>query len=88
MQRKTMRSAKAVLELEALIAQLSPADQLRLLEDLARRLRTRGASDEKSEHQEFGAELAVMARDRDIRSELDAIDREFCATDSDGLTED
>ena len=83
-----MSSAKAVLELEALIAQLPRTDQLRLLEDLAGRLRARESSDGDSEQQEFGAELAVMARDRDIRSELDAIDREFCVTDSDGLTED
>jgi hypothetical protein len=39
-------SARTLPELEALIDRLSPADQLRLLEDLAHRLRARVAADE------------------------------------------
>jgi hypothetical protein len=81
-------SASTLPELEALIDRLSPADQLRLLEDLAHRLRARVAANEKPEAELFGSELAVMARDRDIRAELQAIDREFTATEFDGLTKD
>jgi len=81
-------SARTLPELEALIARLSQADQLRLLEDLAHRLRARGAANEQPEAELFGSQLAVMARDHDIRTELQAIDREFATTDSDGLTED
>ena len=40
-------SARTLPELEALIARLSPADQLRLLEDLAHRLRARVAANEQ-----------------------------------------
>jgi len=70
-------SARTVVELEALIAQLPAADQLRLLEDLIHRLRARVGTTEESEP--FGSQLAIMARDRDIRAELRAIDREFAA---------
>jgi|GEM_PF-1349369 len=83
-----MSSAKAVLELEALAAQLSPADQLRLLENLAHRLRTHVSAGGQPENDQFGAQLAIMARDRDVRSELEAIDRDSCVTESDGLTKD
>jgi hypothetical protein len=75
-------------ELEAIIDRLSPADQLRLLEDLAHRLRARVAADDQPDAERFGSQLAVMARDGDIRAELQAIDREFTATESDGLTKD
>lgn len=81
-------SARTLPELEALIDRLSPADQLRLLEDLAHRLRARVATNEQLEAEPFGSQLAIMARDRDIRAELQAIDREFTATESDGLTKD
>lgn len=81
-------SARTLPELEALIDRLSPADQLRLLEDLAHRLRARTAADEQPESDSFGSQLAVMARDRDIRTELQTIDREFTSTESDGLTKD
>ncbi|HTW90835.1 MAG TPA: hypothetical protein VMH22_03925 [bacterium] len=73
-------SASTLPELEALIDRLSPADQLRLLEDLAHRLRARVAADEQTDAAPLDSELAVMARDRDIRAELQAIDREFTAT--------
>jgi hypothetical protein len=81
-------SARTVPELEALIARLSPADQLRLLEDLAHRLRARVAANGQPEAEPFGSQLAVMARDRDIRTELRAIDREFADAECDGLTKD
>ena len=61
---------------------------MRLLEDLARRLRARVATNEQPDAELLGSELAVMARDRDIRAELQTIDREFTATESDGLTKD
>ncbi len=73
-------SARTLPELEALIARLSPADQLRLLEDLAHRLRARVAANEQPEAEPFGSQLAMMARDRDIRRELQAIDRELTGT--------
>ena len=79
-------SARTVVELEAQIAQLSPADQLCLLEDLVRRLRARVGTTEETEP--LGSQLAIMARDRHIRAELQAIDGEFAATESDGLAQD
>ncbi len=81
-------SARTLPELEALIDRLSPADQLRLLEDLAHRLRARVAADDQPDIEPLDSQLAVMARDGDIRTELQAIDREFTATESDGLTKD
>jgi len=54
---------------------------------LAHRLRARVAANEQPAEL-FGAQLAVMARDRNIRAELQSIDREFAATESDGLTRD
>ena len=80
--------ASTLPELEALIARLSPAEQQRLLEDLAHRLHARATADGHPEDELLGSELAVMARDRDIRAELQAIDHEFTATESDGLTRD
>ena len=79
-------SVHTLPELENLIARLSPADQLRLLEDLAHRLRARVAGQEEQEGGPFGSELAIMARDGDIQSELQTIDREFTSAESDGLT--
>ena len=81
-------SARTLPELEAIIDRLSPADQLRLLEDLAHRLHARVAADDQPDAERLGSQLAVMARDGDIRAELQAIDREFTATESDGLTKD
>ena len=81
-------SASTLPELEALIDRLSPADQLRLLEDLAHRLRARAIGSEQAYAEPFGSQFALMARDGDIRTELQAIDREFTATESDGLTKD
>jgi len=80
-------SARTVVELEAQIAQLSPADQLRLLEDLVHRLRARIGAAGETDSEQFGSQLAVMARDRHIRAELQAIDGEFAATESDGLAQ-
>jgi len=71
---------RTVSELEALIDQLSPGDQLRLLEDLIHRVRARVAADGEPESSSLGSQLAVMARDRDIRAELQAMDREFAPT--------
>jgi len=81
-------SSYTVSELEALIDQLSPGDQLRLLEDLVHRVRARVAADREPESDSLGSQLAIMARDRDVRAELQAIDREFASTESDGLTKD
>jgi hypothetical protein len=79
-------SARTLPELEALIDRLSPADQQRLLEDLAHRLRARAAADEQPDAESFSSQLAVMARDRDIRAELQAFGQEFAASEPDGLT--
>jgi len=68
-------STHTLPELEALISRLSPAEQLRLLEDLARRLRTRMAGDEQALTEALGPELAIMARDRDVQSEIAETDR-------------
>jgi len=79
-------SARTLPELEALIDRLSTTDELRLFEDLAHRLRARVTAGEQPDAESFSSELAVMARDRDIRAELQAFDQEFAATESDGLT--
>jgi len=79
---------RTVSELEALIDQLSPADQLRLLEDLVHRVRARVAADREQESDSLGSQLAIMARDRDVRAELQSIDREFAPSEFDGLTKD
>jgi hypothetical protein len=81
-------SSHTVSELEALIDQLSPGDQLRLLEDLVHRVRARVAADREQESDSLGSQLAIMARDRDVRAELQSIDREFAPSESDGLTKD
>jgi hypothetical protein len=81
-------SMRTVSELEALIDQLSPADQLRLLEDLVHRVRARVAADREQESDSLGSQLAIMARDRDVRAELQSIDREFAPSEFDGLTKD
>ena len=79
---------RTVSELEALIDQLSPADQLRLLEDLVHRVRARVAVGRELESDSLGSQLAIMARDRDVRAELQSIDREFAPSEFDGLTKD
>ena len=81
-------SMRTVSELEALIDQLSPADQLRLLEDLVHRVLARVAADREQESDSLGSQLAIMARDRDVRAELQSIDREFAPSEFDGLTKD
>jgi len=73
-------SSRTVSELEALIDQLPPGDQLRLLEDLVHRVRARVAADREPESDSPGLQLAIMVADRDIRAELQAIDREFTPT--------
>jgi len=81
-------SARTLSEIEALIDRHSPADQLRLLEDLAHRLRARVAADEQPDAESFSSQFALMASDRDIGTELEAIGQELVATESDGLTRD
>lgn len=60
--------------------------------DFARFLRENRASAprrnvrKQQSEDEFGDQLAIMARDRDVKAELQTIDREFMSTESDGLT--
>jgi hypothetical protein len=73
---------KATVEaIETAIAQLSLADQFRLMERLVSRIRSRAL------HEPAAAEsdLAAMAHDPAIQEELRQIAAEFAVTEADGL---
>jgi hypothetical protein len=61
-------------EIESYVDQLSPTDQLWLLEHVAQRLRKQLATSNN-----FKQELAAMTADKDIQKELREIDAEFGA---------
>ena len=72
-------STAAFAEMESQLAALSREEQRRLLHTLARQIQTPAPECEAAD------ELAAMANDPDIRRELQAIEREFAAAESDGL---
>jgi hypothetical protein len=67
--------------IEAAIDQLSLPEQLRLMERLARRIR----SNTRSAPAAGEGDLAAMANDPAIRRELRQIEAEFSGTEADGL---
>jgi hypothetical protein len=67
--------------IEAEIAQLPLAEQLRLIERLASRLRAHALGTSTVQD----SELAAMANDPAIQRELRRIDAEFASTEADGL---
>lgn len=77
--------ATPVLEdIESEFARLSPEAQLSLLERLLHRVRV-GVSGPGNN---WDAELSAMAADPQVRRELQSINTEFNATETDGLGED
>jgi hypothetical protein len=70
-------------DIEKQIAQLSPDEQLLLIERLNHRLR----NDAVTEQIAWERDLAAMAADPEIQSELRKIDAEFRVTEGDALSE-
>jgi hypothetical protein len=70
----------ALSQIEESIYKLSLDEQLWLIERLAQRIRTTGVTLRPLE-----AQLAAMANDPEIRSELQMINQEFAAAEADGL---
>jgi hypothetical protein len=68
----------ALERLENDIEQLSFSEQLTLIEWLARRIRAKATA-------VASPDLAEMANDPEVQRELAAINREFAATEQDGL---
>jgi hypothetical protein len=67
--------------IEAAIEQLSLSEQLRLMERLASRIRSRTLRAPIS----HDSDLAAMANDPAIRGEIRQIEAEFAAAEADGL---
>ena len=71
----------ALSEIESEFARLSPEAQLNLLERLVHRARVAVAGRRDT----WEADLAAMAADPEMQSELSCISAEFSATEADGL---
>lgn len=69
-------------KIEAEISRLSFAEQLELMEFLAKEVR----SNSFPVKQTFGFDLAEMAEDSDMKREISEINAEFLTTEQDGLT--
>ena len=72
-------------QIEKTIDHLSRKEQLWLIEQLAHRLREDTIKSDAVEQATFETQLAAMAKDPEIRAELQKIDREFAVTEADGL---
>ena len=72
-------------QIEKTISQLSHDEQLWLIEELAHYLREETTKNEAAEQAAFESQLVAMASDPEIRAELQEIEREFVATETDGL---
>ena len=72
-------------QIEKTIDHLSREEQLWLIEQLAHRLREDTIKSDAVEQATFETQLAAMAKDPEIRAELQKIDREFAVTEADGL---
>ena len=68
-------------QIEESFSQLSISEQLRVIEHLQRRVHERS----RSEADDLDHQLATMAADPDIQSELREIEQEFANADADGL---
>ena len=71
-------------EIESEFARLSPEAQLSLLERLVRRVRVAVSGRRDT----WEAELSAMAADKEMQRELNRINAEFSATETDGLEKD
>jgi len=68
-------------QIEKTISMLSREDQFLLVEKIIHRLRRKEAAAEKT----VEARLAEMATDQQIRVELEEINKDFAATEFDGM---
>ena len=76
-----MMNVSMLTQMEERISQLSRDEQLWLIERLAHRLRENIAHTEGIR----ASQIAAMAADPQIQNELREIEKEFAATESDGL---
>ncbi|NUO82785.1 hypothetical protein HUU05_22160 [candidate division KSB1 bacterium] len=72
-------------DLEKQISLLSRQEQLWLIEKLVRRLREVDTNGNSAKATEFDDQLALMASDPEMQSELKQIEQEFLVTEMDGL---
>ena len=73
--------SSSLADIEQQIAKLTPDEQLLLIERLIHRLRSNGLAEEMA----WEKDLAAMATDPEIQSEIRKIDAEFRVTEADGL---
>ena len=78
-------SSAVLSEIEKTVSHLPHNEQLRLIEQLVHHLREDLMVSDEVEQATFESQLAAMATDPDIQNELQKIDREFVATEADGL---
>lgn len=79
-------SSHYLLEIERLISNLSLQEQLWLLERIVRQVRERTQTQDKfADGKYMESQLAAMASDPHIQSEISAINEEFAVTEMDGL---
>ena len=77
--------SQVLSQMEKTISHLSGREQLWLIEQLVHRLRENLMKSDMVEQSAFKNQLAEMAMDPEVRSELQKIDREFAVTEVDGL---
>lgn len=78
--------SQKLLEIERSIRALSLKEQLWLLERIARQVRERTNTDELSANiEDLEEQLAMMASDLEIQTELETTNREFAVAENDGL---
>jgi hypothetical protein len=77
----SVTKSMALAEIEQQVRQLSPDEQLWLIEQLVQGLRRRSAPAQA----DWAQELAAMAADPEIQRELRQIADEFGPTEADGL---
>jgi hypothetical protein len=73
--------ASAINEIENQFAQLSPENQLSVLERLVHRMRQKS----ESSQDDWETGLSAMAADPEMQRELRVINLEFSSTEADGL---
>jgi hypothetical protein len=78
-------SLAVLSEIENTVSHLPHNEQLRLIEQLVHHLREDLMVSDEVEQATFESQLAAMATDPEIQNELQKIDREFVATEADGL---
>jgi len=78
-------SSAVLSQIEKTVSHLPHNEQLRLIEQLVHHLREDLMESDEVEQASFESQLAAMATDPEIQNELQKIDREFVATEADGL---